>query len=92
MEGGKLRERVDEINEETHVLKYTVLDGDPRYKSMKGTMKYVPSETGATTTAVFKAEFETAESEEGEPDEITEMISLIQKSLEGYLLANPAYA
>lgn len=91
-EGFKIRERIDEFDDATHTISYTVLEGDPRYKSLKATLKYVPSEDGATTTAVFKASFETVESEEGEPDEITEMISLIQTTLCAYLLANPTFA
>lgn len=91
-EGFKIRERIDEFDEATHTISYTVLEGDPRYKYLKATLKYVPSEDGATTTAVFKASFETVENEEGEPDEITEMISLIQTTLCAYLLANPTFA
>lgn len=90
-EGFVIRERVDEIDDEAHSMRYTVIEGDPRYKSMRATIRYVPSEDGAGSTAVFKAEYDIDDSEEGFSDEITEMISLMQTSLCEYLLANPAF-
>lgn len=33
-EGLKIRERIDEVDEASHSICYTVLEGDPRYKSM----------------------------------------------------------
>ena len=90
-EGFIIRERVDEIDEKAHSMSYTVVEGDPRYKSMRASIRYVPSEDGATSYAVFKAEYDIDDSEEGFSDEITELISLMQTSLSEYLLANPAF-
>lgn len=90
-EGFTIRERIDEIDEATHSISYTVLEGDPRYKSLRATMRYFSSEDGATCTAVFKAEYDINDLEEGFSDEITELISLMQTSLCDYLLANPAF-
>ena len=39
-EGFKIRERIDEFDEATHTIGYTVLEGDPGYKSLKATLKY----------------------------------------------------
>lgn len=72
-------------------MSYTVIEGDPRYRSMRATIKYVASDDGATSTAVFNAEYDIDDSEEGFSDEITEMISLMQTSLCEYLLANPTF-
>jgi len=58
---------------------------------MRANITYLPSVDGATSTAVFKAEYDIDDSEEGFSDEITELISLMQTTLCEYLLANPAY-
>ncbi|KAG0626264.1 hypothetical protein M758_2G115200 [Ceratodon purpureus] len=90
-EGFVIRERVDEIDDAGHSMSYTVVEGDPRYKSMRATIRYVASEDGASSSAVFNAEYDIDDSEEGFSDEITEMISLMQTSLCEYLLANPTF-
>jgi len=90
-EGFTIRERIDEIDDSAHSISYTVLEGDPRYKSMRATISYIASEDGATCTAVFKAEYDIDDAEEGFSDEITELISLMQTSVGDYLLANPAF-
>lgn len=90
-EGFTIRERIDEIDESLHSISYSVLEGDPRYKSMRATIRYITSEDGATCTANFKAEYVIDDSEEGFSDEITELVSLMQTSLCDFLLANPTF-
>lgn len=90
-EGLKIRERIDEIDEERHSISYTVLEGDSRYKCMRANITYFPNADSATSTAVFKAEYDIDTSTEGFSDEITELISLMQTTLSEYLLANPTF-
>lgn len=86
---GEVKERVDSFDDATTTIKYTVLQGDPAYKSMKASMKYTPSEDGTKTTARWEAVYDTVSEEDKPPVENSKIAKLIQTTFAKYLTENP---
>lgn len=86
---GEVKERVDSFDDATTTIRYTVLQGDPTYKSMKASMKYTPSDDGTKTTARWEAVYDTVSEEDKPPVENSKIAKLIQTTFAKYLTENP---
>jgi len=89
-----IKERVDEIDEEKLVYKYTVIEGGPlgdKLISLSFEMKFVAKEEGGcviTRTANYET-LPDAQFDEGKVKEIKENINIMFGKTEQYLISNP---
>eukprot|EP00253_Pinus_taeda_P021249 PITA_21249 len=88
------KERVDEIDEENLVYKYTTIDGGPLGKKLSALnfeLKFVPRKEGGCVV-LWICNYETlpgAQLDEGRAEEVREHNNVMFKKIEQYLLSNP---
>ena len=88
------KDRVEAIDDEKRVFKYSVIEGGLIGKKVKSTLFELRFEDGADGGSVckFKGEYETIEDSLQTEDETKEMMGSMVgmfKAIEGYLIANP---
>ena len=89
-----MKERVDEIDEEKMVYKYTTIEGESLGKKLSAAsfeVKIVPRKEGGCV-ASWGCNYETlpgAQLDEGRVKEIKEKSNVMLKKIEEYLLSNP---
>jgi hypothetical protein len=82
---GKIKERLDKIDDANKTLSLTVLEGDPRYSSYSAEIKFVP--VGDTRCeAVWTATYEPV-GDIGPPEHIKQLVVHIFKTLEQAVLS-----
>ncbi|CAM6022718.1 unnamed protein product [Sphagnum balticum] len=84
----QVKERMDVIDEENKTLKYTMVDGDPRYSSFGGMMKFTSGAEQGTSDAYWEVQYEPV-GDMGPPEHVKAMVIKVFKALEGAINADP---
>ncbi|CAK9229804.1 unnamed protein product, partial [Sphagnum troendelagicum] len=84
----QVKERMDVIDEENKTLKYTMVDGDPRYSSFGGMMKFTSGAEQGTSDAYWEVQYEPV-GDMGPPEHVKGMVIKVFKALEGAINADP---
>jgi hypothetical protein len=81
---GAAKERLDTIDDETKTLKYTILEGDPRYTNFTGEVHFEAD--GKQTVATWTGRYDPV-GDAGPPEHIKEVSVLLLKTFEKAILA-----
>lgn len=84
----QVKERMDVIDEENKTLKYTMVDGDPRYSSFGGMMKFTSGAEQGTSDAYWEVQYEPV-GDMGPPEHVKAMVIKVFRALEGAINADP---
>ncbi|CAM6047226.1 unnamed protein product, partial [Sphagnum compactum] len=84
----QVKERMDVIDEENKTLKYTMVDGDPRYSSFGGMMKFTSGAEQGTSDAYWEVQYEPV-GDMGPPEHVKGMVIKVFKALESAINADP---
>lgn len=84
----QVKERMDVIDEENKTLKYTMVDGDPRYSSFGGMMKFTSGAEQGTSDAYWEVQYEPV-GDMGPPEHVKALVIKVFKALEGAINADP---
>ena len=91
--GKKVKERVDMLDDDTHTLTHTTLEGgDPRYSSFSSSINYEPGPYPDSTIRTWTARYTVAPgSNAAPPEEMLQLTHKITEAIHSYAADNPDY-
>jgi len=91
--GKKVKERVDMLDDDTHTLTHTTLEGgDPRYSSFSSSINYEPGPYPDSTIRTWTARYTVSPgSNAAPPEEMLQLTHKITEAIHSYAADNPDY-
>lgn len=91
--GKKVKERVDMLDDDSHTLTHTTLEGgDPRYSSFSSSINYEPGPYPDSTIRTWTARYTVAPgSNAAPPEEMLQLTHKITEAIHSYAADNPDY-
>ena len=88
--GQKVKERVDVVDEATHTIVYSTIEGgDPRLKSTKFTISFSAGPTSDTTKVCWQVDYVPVDASMPPPEDLKKFAESGMKAIEMYAKEHP---